>query len=308
MQGKRYDFLIVGSGMGGATLARELCRKGKEVLVLERGKRAQKIGTFEEIRHHYDGNHITNIPAKSKEGVIMWRTLMAGGSTIVACGNGVRCLEKELAERGIALDGEFTEMERDMGIASIDERLLSEGAKRIVWASRELGYKMERMPKCIDPAKCGKCGNCVLGCVKGAKWTALDYLNEASQQGAEVLYESRVQEVLVENGKARGVRTLGPEGSRNIPADNVILAAGGLGTPVILQSSGISQAGSGLFMDLFVNTYGTTSGLNQIHEPSMAVVDLEFHQEKGFILSPYMNHPRPVRFIEIGAARSCQFQ
>jgi choline dehydrogenase-like flavoprotein len=30
-------------------------------------------------------------------------------------------------------------------------------------------------------------------------------------------------------------------------------------------------------------------------------VDLEFHQEKGFILSPFMNHTRLVRFIEIGA-------
>ena len=301
MKGKKYDFLIVGSGMGGATLARELSRKGKEVLVVERGKRAQKIGTFAGIRHHFDGNHITNIPAKSKEGVIIWRTLMAGGSTVVACGNGVRCLEKELAERGIVLDGEFAEIERDMGIAPIHERLLSEGAKKFVWASRELGYKMELMPKFIDPAKCGKCGNCALGCVKGAKWTALDYLDEASQQGAEVLNESMVQEVLVENGKTRGVMTFGPEGSRNIPADNVILAAGALGTPVILQNSGISQAGPGLFIDLFVNTYGTTRGLNQIHEPAMAVVDLEFHQEKGFILSPFMNHTRLVRFIEIGA-------
>jgi len=301
MQGKKYDFLIVGSGMGGATLARELSRKGKEVLVLERGERAQKIGTFEEIRHHYDGNHVTNIPAKSKEGVIMWRTLMAGGSTVVACGNGVRCLEKELAEHGIVLDGEFAEIEREMGIAPIHERLLSEGAKKFVWASRELGYKMELMPKFIDPAKCGKCGNCTLGCAKGAKWTALDYLDEASQQGAEVLNESMVQEVLVENGKARGVMTLGTEGSRKILADIVVLAAGGLGTPVILQNSGISQAGPGLFIDLFVNTYGTTSGLNQIHEPAMAVVDLEFHKEKGFILSPFMTHTRLVRFIEIGA-------
>jgi len=159
---------------------------------------------------------------------------------------------------------------------------------------------MELMPKFIDTGKCGKCGNCVLGCVKGARWTALDYLKEASQHGAELLHESKVEEVLVEDGKARGVRTVGPNGIRSIPADNVILAAGGLGTPVILQSSGISEAGSGLFLDLYVTTYGMTEGLNQIHEPEMALVDREFHQEKGFILSPFMNHPKMVRFVEIG--------
>lgn len=301
MQTKKFDFLIVGSGMGGATLARELSRKGKAVLVIEKGKRAQKMGILEAIRHHYDGNHFTNIPAKSKEGVILWRTLMAGGSTVVACGNSVRCLENELAERGIALDAEFAEVERDMHTAAIDERLLSEGSKRIMWASRELGYKMELMPKCIDARTCGKCGNCSLGCAKGAKWTALDYLNEAINNGAEVMYESEVQEIEVENGMVRGVRMHGPEGDQRISANTIILAAGGLATPVILQSSGISEAGSGLFMDLFLNTYGKTSGLNQIHEPQMAIVDLEFHKERGFILSPYMNNPRQVRFIEIGA-------
>lgn len=157
------------------------------------------------------------------------------------------------------------------------------------------------MPKFIDPAKCSKCGNCVLGCVKGAKWTALDYLDEANRGNAEVLYDTTVQRVLVENGKAIGVKARGAQGTVDIRADNVILAAGGLGTPVILQSSGIQEAGSDLFMDLLVNTYGTTKGLNQTHEPGMALVDLEFHEENGFLLSPFVNHPRPVRFIEMGA-------
>ena len=45
---------------------------------------------------------------------------MAGGSTVVACGNGVRCLEKELTERGIDLQEEFAEIERETRTALID--------------------------------------------------------------------------------------------------------------------------------------------------------------------------------------------
>jgi len=80
----------------------------------------------------------------------------------------------------------------------------------------------------------------------------------------------------------------------------VILAAGGLGTPVILQQSGVKKAGSNLFVDLLVNTYGITESFNQISEPPMALVDHEFYKSKGFILSPYVNHYRMARFLEMG--------
>lgn len=301
MDSKKYEFLIVGSGAGGATLARELSKRGKEVLVVERGRYEEKIGTLQDALRYFDGTKLTKTPAKSKEGVILWRTLMAGGSTVVSCGNSTRCLEEELADFGITLDEEFAEAEREMNVSPIAEGLLSEGSERIMWAAKELGYKMELMPKFIDPVRCQKCGQCVFGCTNGAKWTALDCLEEARQSGADILYDTRIQQVLVENGKARGVRGVGPQGQIEILSDVVILAAGGLGTPVILQQSGVKDAGPGLFVDLFVNTYGVTKGLNQIHEPTMALVDHEFHKSKGFILSPFVQHARMTRFMEIGA-------
>ena len=225
---------------------------------------------------------------------------MAGGSTVVSCGNGVRCLEKELAEFGIHLEMEFAEAEGEMRIAPYDERRLSKGSKRILEASKELGYRMEPMPKFIDPAKCRRCGGCQLGCKHGAKWTALDYLDVARKNGAEILYDTRVNKVVTENGKVKGINITGPGGNSEILADVVILAAGGMGTPVILQKSGIEEAGSNLFLDLLVNTYGVADGLSQREEPTMALVDKEFYESKGFILSPFLNQPRMVRFLEMG--------
>jgi choline dehydrogenase-like flavoprotein len=300
MKGDKYGFVIVGSGAGGATLAMELAKRGKQVLIVERGKHEEKIGTFRDSLRYFDGNKLTKRPAKAKEGAILWRTMMAGGTTVVSCGNGVRCLEEDLVGFGINLDAEFVEAEGEMKIVPYDERRLSRGSKKILEASKELGYRMEPMPKFIDPAKCRRCGGCQLGCKHNAKWTALNYLDEAKRNGAEIVYNTRVQKVVVENGKVKGVSGTRPGGSFEILADVVILAAGGVGTPVILQRSGVEDAGSGFFMDLLVNTYGVTKDLSQTNEPTMALVDHEFHKSKGFILSPFLNQPRLLRYLELG--------
>lgn len=296
---KNYEFLIIGSGAGGSTLAYELCKRGKSVLIIERGKREDKIGTFRDCLKYYDTTMLKT-PAKSKEGVILWRTFMAGGSTVVSCGNGVRCLEKELSDLGIPLNEEFTEAENEMHISPISQGLLSEGSQAIMQAASGLGYQMELMPKFIDAAKCRKCSQCPLGCISRAKWTANDYLDEAAKKGTEMMFNTHVQQVLVTNGKAKGVRIKGPQDYEEIMAKAIIVAAGGLGTPVILQQSGIKEAGTGLFVDLFVNTYGVTRGLNQVHEPVMGLVDHEFYKNKGFILSPHINGPKMVRLFELG--------
>jgi choline dehydrogenase-like flavoprotein len=158
---------------------------------------------------------------------------------------------------------------------------------------------MDPMPKLIAADKCRKCGQCVLGCRYGAKWTADDCVNDAKQNGAEVRYNVRVQQVLIEKGKAVGLRGVNGH-AVEIRAETVILAAGGLATPVILKQSSLYEAGQGLFMDLFVNVYGVADGIDQIHEPTMTLVDHEFHASEGFILSPFINHSRLGRFIEAG--------
>jgi choline dehydrogenase-like flavoprotein len=299
----KYDYLIVGSGAGGATLARELAARGKHPLVVETGRPHTNLGTYRYSTNYYDshGIDIFRIPARSREGTIIWRALMAGGSTMVSCGNGVRCLEQELSELGVDISSELAEAEEQLHVAPIAKRLLSDGSRQIMNAAQELGYTMEPMPKFIDPKACRKCGQCVLGCPNGAKWTSFEYLKEAESHGAQIMYGCKCLSVIIKDGRARGIRVKGPDGLMEIMADTIIIAAGGLGTPVILQQSGIKNAGEGLFIDLLVNTYGTTDGLHQIYEPTMTLVNHDFHRSKGFILSPFVNHATLVRFFELGA-------
>ncbi|NJE75520.1 FAD-dependent oxidoreductase [Thermococcus sp. ES12] len=296
---KHAEYLVVGSGAGGATIARELSMAGKDVLIVEAGKYEEHVGTFRDSLRYFETTGYKT-PRTSREGVILWRAIMAGGSTVVSCANGTRCLQEEFKDLGINLESEFREAEGEMKIAPTPKSLLSEASLSMLEVSADLGYKMEPMPKFLDFSKCVRCGCCTFGCLQEAKWTALDYLNDALARGADVLYETRAHEVVVEDGRAIGIRGSGKGGYTEITADNVILAAGALSTPVTLQNSGVKNAGGNLFIDILVNVYGRAEGLHQAREPSMALVDHEFHDERGFILSPYININRTVRFMEAG--------
>jgi choline dehydrogenase-like flavoprotein len=296
---RKYDYIIVGSGAGGATLAKELSAKGKTVAVLEKGVREEKLGSFFDCCRYFDLTGM-KMAKKSKEGVIFWRSIMAGGSTSVSCGNSVRCLEKELSELGINLEDEFKEAEDETGTAPFEIRRLSSGSKKIMEASAELGYTFEPMPKFIDSKKCRLCGKCAYGCQYDAKWTAVKYLDDAINNGADVSYNCEVDSIIIENGTAKGMNIKGKSGRTTIMADAVILSAGGFASPIILQRSGINKAGQKLFLDMLVNTYGNAKGLDQTREPTMAMVSHNFYESDGFILSPYVQQYRMVRFLEAG--------
>ena len=84
-------------------------------------------------------------------------------------------------------------------------------------------------------------------------------------------------------------------------ARTVILAAGGMCTPVLLQRAGIADAGQQFFVDLYVNTVGVVDGVIRSPEPLMALVDDEFHKSEGFVLSTYVPVHKLISFIEFGA-------
>jgi choline dehydrogenase-like flavoprotein len=109
-----------------------------------------------------------------------------------------------------------------------------------------------------------------------------------------------VEQVITRNGEAIGVRGMRPTGPFTLYGEQVILAAGGLGTPVILKNSGIHDAGERLFVDLMQIVYGALDQRTREHEPQMSLVNDEFHDSLGFILSPFVSLHRMVRFIEGG--------
>jgi choline dehydrogenase-like flavoprotein len=274
------EILIVGSGAGGIVVAKELAERGrgKDVEVVEAGPYAKS----EDAIKYYDR-------ILSEQRIEIARALCVGGTTLVTAGNGPRSLEKELKSIGIDLQQEFTELENEIGIKPVPENCFGEGTKKLVDASAELGYNAVPMPKVIDFDKCMSCrrkpcGECVFGCPTGAKWTAASWVEELTRKGVTILPDTKVEKVIIENGRARGVSANGKEFRSNV----VILAAGAIETPKILLASDFApnEVGKNLFIDPYITVAGVLNGINFNEEGTMQALisDTSFN---NFILSPH---------------------
>jgi len=243
---KRTKTVVVGSGPGGATVARELARRGEPVIIIEKGRDHQwPVGTVFAYATMYDIK-------RSKDGVLVRRGITTGGSTMLYSGNAYDPPPFLKEEMGIDLEKEVAETKAELSIATVPGYFYENyaGTLRLVEAARRLGYAMEPQQRFIDPAQCDPaCDRCLFGCRRGAKWTARSYLRDAVQAGAELITRCDAQRVLVAGGAAEGIEAKIPGGKARILADRVVLAAGGIGTPVILQKSGIAEAGSHFFTD-----------------------------------------------------------
>ena len=270
------DVVVVGSGAGGASVARDLALRGKKVLVLERGRDHRRIGNSLAAAMMSDRHGFLF----SEEGTSVFRALTTGGSTVVFCGTAVPPPDWIGERYGIDLTGFVEEARRDIGIKPLPDRLIGTAARRIMDAARDLGFEWNPIDKFIDPDKCDlKCPHCMLGCTKGAKWTARDYVQDAVDAGATLMNRALVEEVITENGRAAGVRAVTPRGRVTVSARATVLCAGGMGTPVILQRAGIANAGQGFFGDPLIVTYGVHDGPGSWRDIPMSAGTVELAPE-----------------------------
>jgi len=288
--GKEYDYIIVGTGPGGAAVAMELASIKKRVLIIEYGPKLNVTG-FMKIGRNKIFRDNNNNPLRSEEGIWIARARMLGGSSYVAMGNAVTPPISILNEWGIDLSCELESARKDLRVNLIPDDFIGPATAKINQGAASLSWEMKPTPKCVDFNKCKACGMCMFGCPNGAKWTTLEFVEDAIKNGAHLLLDTEVIRVTHRNGQATGVNAIRGNDQIELRARNVILAAGGIGTPIILQNSDISEAGKGLALDIYQSTYGYTDYIGMKNEIILATY-LEKHiEEKGLFAAPYMYLP-----------------
>jgi len=293
---KKYDYIIVGSGPGGATLAKELSHKTRHILIVEYGPRFTKIGLRATIPIYLDKKKRL---LRSEGGIWIQRARILGGSSYIAQGNAVTPPKEIFNEWGIDLSEELASAREDLHVSTTPARFVGEGTKRINEGAKSLGWEMKPTPKCVDFSKCMGCGQCMFGCPTNAKWTALNFVDEAIENGVELLLNTEVKHVLHKDKKVIGISAVQEGRKLNIYGEKVILSAGALETPRILQNSGIKEAGKGLSLDVFQTTYGYTEDVGMQNEPILATYLEKFIGDRELFAAPYMYVPTSlVRDVE----------
>lgn len=291
------DFVVIGTGAGGATAARVLTDAGHSVVMLEEGPFLRPQERARELLPAM-GQSLRDLATITTSGTAPIPLLLGrcvGGSTAVNSGiiwrlpDSVRRtwvdrfgLGALVEER--ALDRVFTQIERDLGVSEVESSVRGGNANRMQQAAEALGlpgrFVRRNAPTCRGSARC------LQGCPHGAR-QGMDvaYVPRALAAGARLHTHVRVSHVDVHDGRARDVvgdlvafEGRGTRGRVRITARRgVIVAAGAIHTPAILRRGGLGglvgeryQAHPGAaVVGLFDEQVGMGFGVTQAFEVPM---------------------------------------
>ena len=271
------DCVVVGTGAGGAVVARELTEAGVAVVMIEEGR------YFE--RHDFTGRPFAMQQQMYRAGGATFSLgnvaipipigVTVGGTTTVNSGTCYRAPAHVLAHwrddlgvRGLSADDlapHYERVERVLGVAPTAAALLGGCARVIARGCDALGFR--HAPLLRNAPDCDGQGVCCFGCPTDAKRsTNVSYVPLALRAGAELFTRARAERVIVEGGRAVGVEARSPSGRRlTVRARAVVIAGGALVTPIFLERNHLGGASGQLGRNLSIHP--AAGALAEFDEP-----------------------------------------
>ncbi len=275
------DVVIVGSGAGGAPLAKKLAERGHAVLILEEGPHLTRLDftgrPMEMMKKAYRKRGLTVALGNAAIPIPVGRAV--GGTTVVNSGTCFRLPEATLAEwrdeHGLegftqdALAPFYEEAERFLEAGPSSKRALGRPAELVARGCDALGYSHHALVR--NAPGCDGQGLCCFGCPTDAKRSAnVSWIPAALDRGAQLLTGFQVEHVLVERETAVGVSGVARDAEGRpvrltVRARVVVLACGTLSTPLVLLRDGLGNASDQVGRNLSIHP--ATAAIGVFDEP-----------------------------------------
>ncbi|HEY6829774.1 MAG TPA: GMC family oxidoreductase [Gemmatimonadaceae bacterium] len=308
------DVCIVGSGAGGGTVAGELATRGFRTVLLEAGPGDQAPQfTQRELEGIQSLYYQAGLSASSDSSIAILAGACLGGGTTVnwqTCLRTPDFIRDEWTDRSkceLFTSERFTQaldhVCRRLGVSS-DESDVNRNNDPIRRGCDALGLSSEVIERNSRGCDCTQCGYCTFGCrIGGKQSTVATYLPVTQRgRGSSIITKCRAERVLIERGKAVGVMATtkaldGVMENIEIRAPIVVVCAGGIESPALLQRSGLSH--SALGENLFLHPTSAVAGVyaNPIEPwigPPQTILSAQFARldgNFGFRLEAAPAHP-----------------
>ena len=261
------DVCVVGSGAGGGVVAAALAARGMRVVVLEAGPPDQ-APDFEQreltgMRRLYLDAGLT---ASRDAGVGILAGSCVGGGTAVNWQTSLRTpdfIRDEWAEAsgcdwfaGDRFTRALDAVCARLGVSTAETEVNANNAP-IRRGCEALGYSWRLIPRNARGCDAGQCGYCSFGCrIGGKQSTTVTYLHDAQRSGrVEIVAGCRADTVTIARSRAAGVAATASDADGRthrvtVNAPRVVVAAGSIRSPVLLERSGIAlpQLGRNLYL------------------------------------------------------------
>jgi choline dehydrogenase-like flavoprotein len=271
------DVLVIGSGAGGGVVAGELTNAGFDVLVVEKGiyKKPTEFNNreAESVATLYDSQGL--LATKDGSITVFAGSNLGGGTTINWSGS-LKTPDYILEEWAKQADLPFLltpayqkGFEAVMQKTNVQTNESPHNAQnQKLWqGSEKLGHLLKVMPRNVSGClahNTEECGYCSLGCRNNSKMSVTKtYLQEAYNKGTRFLTEVEIHKLTIENGKVVGAVGsyfgLGKPKNIVIKAKKVVVSAGAIYTPILLQKSGLQHKEIG--KNLYLHPTAVVSGI-----------------------------------------------
>ncbi len=213
------DVVVVGSGAGGAVLAKELKEAGLDVVLLEEGgyfkKEDYNTHPLEAFKLMYSDGGSTATIGIPPIPIPLGRCI--GGTTTVNSGTTLRpeeyVFESWVKNFGVKnmlmkdLEPCYEKVEKIIKAQPVNWKVMGKNGEIIDRGCKKLGWSGKPIIRNYDEKLCRGCGRCAFGCPTDAKRAMhVTYVPMASEMGARIYANCRVDSIDVNGGVARGVR------------------------------------------------------------------------------------------------------